>query len=175
MNATQPIIVIGFMGSGKTTVALALSRVLQCSLIDLDRFISEQTGRSPKEIIEQDGEPAFREIETHFLGKVLASGAAKVIALGGGAWTTIENRALIEKYHGQAVWLDMPFEVCWRRIAASGGERPLARDKEQAESLYQRRRPIYQMAPLRVETKDELSDEETASLIADALFQPRKT
>ena len=171
MSDSHPIIVTGFMGSGKTTVAEALSRVLGCNLLDLDRFITEQVGRTPKEIIEQDGEPAFRKIETCFLSEVLARRAARVIALGGGAWTTLENRALIEEHHGQVVWLDTPFEVCWQRIAASGSERPLARDREQARNLYQSRRAIYQLAGLRVETSETLSDVETASRIAEALTE----
>ena len=171
MSGSQPIIVTGFMGSGKTTVARALSRILQCDMIDLDRFITERIGRSPKEIIEQDGEPAFRAIETRFLTEVLATGAARVIALGGGAWTTLENRALIEAHRGQTVWLDTPFEVCWQRIAASGGERPLARDMEQARNLYQIRRAAYQLAQLRVETGETLSEEETAARIVDALTE----
>ena len=171
MSAAHPIVVTGFMGSGKTTVAQALSRALHRSMIDLDRFITDRTGRSPKEIIEQDGEPAFREVETRFLAEVLAAGAAGVIALGGGAWTIPENRALIEKHHGQAIWLDAPFEVCWQRIAASGSERPLARNKEQARNLYLNRRPIYQLAALRVETSELISDDELASRIAGALNQ----
>jgi shikimate kinase len=169
MSTPQPIIVTGFMGSGKTTVALALSRLLQCGLIDLDRFITEQTGRSPGEIIEQDGERAFREIETRYLTEVLTNGVATVIALGGGAWTTPENRTLIEKHDGQVVWLDTPFEVCWQRIAALGSERPLARDREETLNLYQSRRPIYQLAALRLDTSGAGSDEETAFQIADAL------
>lgn len=169
MSELNPIIVTGFMGSGKTTVAEALSRLLGCAMIDLDRFITERTGRSPREIIEQDGEPAFREIETRFLSEVLATGAARVLALGGGAWTVAQNRSLIEEHHGQAVWLDAPFEVCWQRIAASGSERPLARDREQARSLYQSRKPIYQLAALRVETSEGLSAEVTASQINAAL------
>jgi len=171
MSNSHPIIVTGFMGSGKTTVAQALSRVLGCNMLDLDRFITEQVGRTPREIIEQDGEPAFRKIETRFLSEVLARGAARVIALGGGAWTTLENRALIEEHHGQAVWLDAPFELCWQRIAASGSERPLARDREQARNLYQSRRAVYQLAALRVETSETFSDVETASRIAAALTQ----
>ena len=143
-------------------------------MIDLDRFITERTGRSPKEIIEQDGELQFRQVETRFLTEVLAAGAAGVIALGGGAWIIAENRALIEEHHGQAVWLDAPFEVCWQRIAASGSERPLARDMEQARNLYQSRRPIYQLASLRVETSEAISDQEIASRIADALKQDWK-
>ena len=172
MKNPHPIIVTGFMGSGKTTVALALARLLQCDMIDLDRFIIERVGRSPKEIIEQDGEPAFRVIETRFLSEILATGAARVIALGGGAWTTPENRALIEEHQGQSVWIDAPFELCWQRIAAAGSERPLARDLEQARNLYQHRRPIYQLAALRLETSASLTDEEAASQIADALTPP---
>ena len=173
MSDTHAIIVTGFMGSGKSTVAEALSRVLGCNMLDLDRFITEQIGRTPKEIIEQDGEPAFRKIETRFLSEVLARGAVRVIALGGGAWTTLENRALIEEHHGQAVWLDAPFEVCWQRIAASGSERPLARDRKQAQELYQSRRAIYQLAGVHIETSEDLSDAETASRIADALTDAR--
>lgn len=169
MSTGPPIIVTGFMGSGKTTVAHALARELQCQMIDLDQFITEQTGRTPKEIIEQNGEPAFRELETRFLREVLTTGSARVIALGGGAWTTLQNRALISAHQGQTVWLDAPFEVCWQRITASGSERPLARDREQARSLYQNRRPIYQLAALRVEASETLSEQETASRIADAL------
>jgi len=169
MSGSSPIIVTGFMGSGKTTVARALSRVLQCDLVDLDRFITERIGRSPKEIIEQDGESVFREIETLFLNQVLSTGTAGVIALGGGAWTRLENRELIERHHGRTVWLDTPFEVCWQRIASSGSERPLARDWDQAQSLYQSRRPIYQLAKVHVETSEDLTDAEAAARIVEAL------
>jgi shikimate kinase len=171
MSSFHPIIITGFMGSGKTTVARALARLLQCEMIDLDQFITEQLGRSPKTIIDQDGEPAFRELETRFLTEILAQRAARVVALGGGAWTTMENRLLIEEYQGQAVWLDAPFELCWQRIAAAGSERPLARDQEQARNLYQERRPIYQTAKLHLETSEAISDEAAAAWIVDALGQ----
>ena len=171
MSASDPIIITGFMGSGKTTVAQALARILQCQMIDLDRFIAERIGRSPREIIEQDGEPAFRTIETRFLSEVLTTGVARVIALGGGAWTVGENRDQIEAHHGQTVWLDAPFDICWQRIAASGSERPLARDLEQARTLYQSRRSLYQLAALHVKTGVALSHDEIASRIAHALTE----
>jgi shikimate kinase len=171
MRVCRPIIVTGFMGSGKTTVAQGLAHIWQCEMIDLDRFITERTGRHPKEIIEQDGEPAFRQVETSLLSEVLKSGGAQVIALGGGAWTILENRALITEHQGQSVWLDVPFEVCWQRITGSVSERPLARDREQARRLYDRRKPIYELAALRVAGNDTLSGEETASRIANELAE----
>ena len=88
------IVIVGFMGCGKTTVARALAQRLGCEMIDLDSFITEREGRTPAEIIEADGEPAFREIETHALRDALKMDDARVIALGGGAWTIEANRAL---------------------------------------------------------------------------------
>lgn len=171
MSSSPPIVITGFMGSGKTTVARTLSRALNCELVDLDRFITEQTGRSPKEIIEQDGEPAFRTVETDCLRTVLAGELAHVIALGGGAWTIAANRDLIHEYNALTVWLDVPFSLCWQRISASGGKRPLARERDQAHSLYLSRRPLYELAGLHIEANEGLSDQEAAARIASALTQ----
>src|SRR3981081_610280 len=92
------IVLVGFMGSGKTTVAEALARQLGWQAIDLDSFIAEREGRSPAEIIAQSGEPAFRQIETDALVAVLRKKEVRVIALGGGAWTIEANRALVAKH-----------------------------------------------------------------------------
>src|SRR5437870_9118375 len=80
------IVILGFMGCGKTTVAKELARQLDCNFVDLDSFLTEREGRSPAEIIEQDGEPAFRQIESLALTEVLKDRDARVIALGGGTW-----------------------------------------------------------------------------------------
>jgi len=144
------IVIVGFMGCGKTTVARALAQRLGREMIDLDSFITESEGRSPARIIEEDGEPAFREIETHALRDVLKPDDARVIALGGGAWTIAANRALVAQNHCLSVWLDAPFELCWERITSSGDKRPLAPDRESARKLYDSRRSGYQHAKLRV-------------------------
>lgn len=144
------IIITGFMGSGKTTVAEELGRRLGCGVIDLDALVTERAGRAPAEIIERDGEPAFRQIETQALRNVLDNHAARVIALGGGAWTVAENRELIAGRKCLSVWLDAPFELCWERIIAGGAARPLARDRESAQRLYDSRRAIYELADFRV-------------------------
>lgn len=140
------IVIVGFMGCGKTTVAEALARQLGCQAIDLDSFIEELEGRSPAEIIEQDGEPAFRQIETDALLEVLEKKEVRVIALGGGAWTIEANRALIVQHDCLSVWLDVPFELCWERISASATARPLAPDRAGAEKLYVDRRASYELS-----------------------------
>src|SRR6266699_567371 len=115
----HPIVITGLMGSGKSTVAFALARRLNCRAIDLDQAIIETEARTPRQIIEEDGEPVFREIETCRLRETLELDLARVIALGGGAWTMPRNRALVAEHNGFTVWLDAPFDLCWQRIAAA--------------------------------------------------------
>jgi len=164
MNNRPHIIITGFMGSGKTTVARSLADILSRELVDLDQVIAEQEGRTPKDLIEQDGEDSFREIETGSLREVLAHGPPGVIALGGGAWTLDRNRKLIDHAGGITVWLDAPFEVCWERIHTSGGGRPLARDEGQARILYAERRPLYALANLHVRIEDKDPDNIAAEI-----------
>ncbi len=168
MDRLRPIIIAGFMGSGKTTVAQALARMLNRSLVDLDQEITASSGRTPGTIIEQDGEQSFREIETRILHDVLQSGAARVIALGGGAWTLQRNRDLISEYGGITIWLDVPFELCWERILASKAERPLAPDLPQTQMLYAERRPHYALAQLHVEVDMNKSTDEIVAEIVEA-------
>src|ERR1041385_9224972 len=150
------IVILGFMGCGKTTVAKELARQLDCSVIDLDSFITELHGRSPAEIIQQDGEDSFREIETLALRDVLQDKPARVIALGGGTWTIPANRTLIALHDCLSVWLDASFELCWKRINGGQTIRPLAPDREIAFARYESRRADYAMAekPIAVDEFD---------------------
>jgi len=159
MNNRQ-IVIVGFMGTGKTTVADGLARKLNYRLIDLDDLIARRETRDPKEIIERDGEAAFRKIETKMLREVLEETSALVLAVGGGAWTVAENRELITERGALTVWLDAPFELCWERIEAGDETRPLARSRETAEILYATRRSIYALADVRIPiTEDETAEE----------------
>lgn len=146
----RPIVITGFMGCGKSLVARALAQHLNVSFVDLDENITARTGRTPAQLITEDGEPAFRRIETDALREVLDDGEAGVIALGGGAWIEDANRELIDQYGCASIWLDVPFEVCWARIETAGEDRPLGRTKTQAAALYERRRPVYQLATIHV-------------------------
>lgn len=163
----QRIIIIGFMATGKTTVAHALARRLNCLAIDLDHMIAERERRGPKEIIDQDGEAAFRKVETETLREVLKDTNARVIAVGGGAWTLAENRELIAQHRGLTVWLDAPFELCWKRIEAGRELRPMAPSREIALKLYAQRRPVYESADVRVSVSEHESAEEVTTKIVD--------
>ena len=168
MKGKHTIVIVGFMGSGKTTVGNELARRLACRAVDLDSWITERERRSPTEIIEQDGETAFRRIETEALLEVLREAfgsSATVVAVGGGAWTVPENRQLIAEHGGFTVWLDPPFELCWQRIAVGNEVRPLARSREQAEALYVARRGVYELADTRIPVDQSESVEAIASRV----------
>ena len=150
----QRIVIVGFMGCGKTTVAKALAERLGCAMVDLDSFIADREGHPPAEIIVRESEPSFREIETRALKAVLEENAARVIALGGGAWMSEANRALVAQRDCLSVWLDAPFELCWERIQSSGTNRPMAPDRESAQALYDSRRLTYRVAQIRIDSQE---------------------
>ncbi len=163
----QLIAITGFMASGKTTIARTLAARFDYEFADLDDLIAAQQQRTIKEILETEGEDRFREIETNALREVLRKDGARVIALGGGAWTMPENRRMLGKREALTVWLDTSFELCWKRIEAGAETRPLASSREQAHQLYLERLPIYELAQKRIvcEGKDavEIGEEIAAS------------
>jgi len=143
------------MGCGKTRVARELARRLDTLMIDLDDQITKRVGRSPAQLIVEDGEAAFRAIESDTLRHVLEMSDVRVIALGGGAWIQERNRQLLDRHGCVTVWLDVPFEMCWTRISASQEERPLGRTRDQASALYEQRRPVYELANIHIEIREE--------------------
>ena len=157
------IVITGFMGSGKTRLARELARRLNLKMIDLDDRVTEREGRSPAQLIVDEGEAAFRVIESDVLRELLERDGTCVIALGGGAWIVDANRQLIDEHSCLSVWLDVPFEVCWSRIETSEEDRPLGRTRDQAKALFDQRRPVYQRAKIHVEVTGE---EDLDSLLA---------
>lgn len=165
------VLVNGFMCAGKSTVARELGRRLSRRVIDLDELITSRAGRTPRELIDEEGEAHFRDLETEALREALEGAAADplVVALGGGTWALERNRALAGARDCLHVWLDAPFELCWRRILADAGTRPLARGEAQARRLYEERRATYGLARLRLEVRDDTTPETLSAAIADAL------
>ncbi len=168
---TRAIALVGFMGSGKSAVGAALAHSLRWEFHDLDTAIATAAGKSVPAIFADEGEAAFREREWLALQAALAAAAASqpaVLALGGGAFLPERNRELLQ--HGKAltIFLDAPLDVLWQRCTRAVGERPLARDFDSFQWLYQQRLPVYQMADLNLATAGKLPDE-VASAIRTAL------
>ncbi len=149
------IVIVGFMGCGKTAVAQELSRLLDRPCVDLDGRIEDAEGRSPAHIIGDDGEEAFRQKETSTLRELLHGDKRAVVALGGGAWTIAVNRELIRSVDSVVVWLDTPLDICWRRIEQDDQLRPMAPSRAAAERLFSERLPFYRMADLRIGFADQ--------------------
>jgi shikimate kinase len=167
----QLIAITGFMAAGKTTVGRALAARLDCEFVDLDELIAAQQNKSISELIKADGEDRFRSLETKTLAEVLPASEDFVIALGGGTWARQENRSFLKVQNARVVWLDAPFELCWRRIQIGEDGRPLAPSREVAEKLYRARRSIYELAELRLVVSANKSPEEIAAEIVAAFLQ----
>ena len=164
-----PIVITGFMGCGKSKVARELARSRNLAMVDLDEWITARTSRSPAQLINEDGEPAFREIESNALRDLLEMREAGVIALGGGAWIEKVNRDLIDEHGCTSIWLDTPFAICWERIAASEEDRPLGKTREEAQARYDHRRPIYALAQLHIRVEAEQSLDDLLSTVEKCL------
>ncbi len=156
LKRTPGIYLVGFMGSGKTTVGALLASTMGWSFIDIDDDIEAGAGMSIPEIFERQGEEAFRKIETAAIRKRVAlveRGIPMVVALGGGAFAREENYELIGN-NGVTIWLDCPLEIAKRRVA-SAQNRPLAQDPARFERLYHERRGAYGRADFRIEIRDD--------------------
>lgn len=151
LKRTPGIYLVGFMGSGKTTIGRLLAERLGWSFADLDEEIEAEEKTSIAGIFESRGEEEFRRIETEMLRRhvrAIERGQPVVIALGGGAFAQAASRELAMQ-HGIAVWLDCPFETVQRRVAPTT-HRPLARDPERFAALYAARREWYALADVHI-------------------------
>jgi len=166
MSANQLIAITGFMGSGKTEIARALAAELELRMIDLDEVITTLTGRTPAQIIREDGETAFRKIESDKLAHILKTENKAVIALGGGAWIEDTNRLLIRDAACVSIFLDVPFETCWSRIESSMDDRPLGKTRQEARDRFEKRGPIYKLADIRVSVDKDQPPTDIAKRVA---------
>ena len=153
-SPTPLLVLIGFMGAGKSTLGRLLAAQLECPLIDLDVEISRVHGPIP-DLFSTRGESGFRAIEHHQLNQMLPDMARpSVLALGGGAFLQSANRELLSRHAATIIFLDAPFELVRTRVAGSAHQRPLARDSEALRALYEQRRPTYLLAHHRLPATD---------------------
>lgn len=142
------IFLVGFMGSGKTTIGRLLARRLGRPFIDLDERIVERTGQSISQIFAERGEAAFRKLETELINEVIGEPEA-VISLGGGAFVSEANRRVIQA-NGVSIWLDCPFDIIVERLRGTS-DRPLNTSPERLRRLLEGRLSSYAQADLRID------------------------
>lgn len=169
------IVLIGYRGTGKSTIARLLAARLECSWADADDEIERLAGCSIKEIFAAEGEAGFRDRETKVVQQLMA-GSDTVVALGGGAVLREENRQTLQA--GLVIWLTATAETIWRRVnddPATGSRRPnltTAGGQQEIEDLLRERESIYRacaqhMLDTERKTAEELVDEVVKLLDAD--------
>jgi len=140
VSESRAIVLIGFMGAGKTTAARDLAALRGLRAHDADQLIEARAGVPIAEIFARDGEAAFRALEEVVVCELLASvGAGDVVSLSGGA---IGSAAVRDALAGHLViWLEVDAKLDWRRFGT--GRRPLARDRDSFERLHAGRAATY--------------------------------
>jgi shikimate kinase/3-dehydroquinate synthase len=140
MSERGAVVLVGFMGAGKTTTARDLAALRGMRAHDADQLIEARAGRTIPELFAGDGEPAFRALEERVVCELLAGvGAGDVVSMSGGAVNSVAVRSALARH--LVVWLEVDLKVAWRRVA--GGRRPLARDRAAFASLYAGRAATY--------------------------------
>ena len=174
----QQIYLTGFMATGKSKIGPILARKLNRIFVDTDELIVEAAGKSIPEIFEEDGEAAFRRIESECVVQASLMEPA-VIALGGGAITLDVNWETI-RATGLCVCLRASAETIYERVTRTEGERPLMAgmtgDERMAKigAMLEEREPFYGQADVFVESREEVTPEETAEEVVAELKRTEK-
>ena len=165
----KSVVLVGLMGAGKSSVGLRLARALGADFVDSDDEIVEAANMSIAEIFERFGEPHFRSGERRVISRLIA-GRPSVIATGGGAFMDAETRATI-KDGAVSVWLNASLDVLVSRTAGRT-HRPILNagdPREILSGLIQQRYPVYSLADISVESRENQTHEEMADRIVSAL------
>lgn len=148
----KPIVLIGLMGAGKSTVGRRLANRLALPFVDADSEIENAAGMTISDMFDRFGEGHFRDGERRVIARLI-DGNPKVIATGGGAFLNEQTRELILD-QALAVWLDAKPRVLADRVRRRD-TRPLLRGRDPEEALSELaeiRNPFYALAPIRVES-----------------------
>ena len=150
----QPVVLVGLMGVGKSTVGRRLAKRLGLPFVDSDSEIEDAAGYTAAEVFERYGEQDFRDGERRLVAPLI-DGEIRVIATGGGAYVDARTRQLLNE-RAITVWLDAPVNILAERTARRD-TRPLLKNgdpKGTLERLAEERRPSYQEAHIHVKSGD---------------------
>ena len=153
------VFLCGFSGVGKSTLLARLASP-SLELIDLDEYIS-------LDLIEKEGLMAFRQRELMAIKQLCArqKGMGMVVALGGGALTP-SSLKVIRQRGGTLIWLDTPFEECWRRIKQSDHRPLVSEGKDYLQKLYRERISLYRQSDLHLKPDAQQAINSLADLFA---------
>lgn len=160
----MPIVLLGFMGVGKTTTA----RLLDLPVYDMDQIIEERIGMTIADYFKLEGEAAFRKVETKVLKELLDLPADCLVSTGGGVVKSELNRQFLLENKANNVLLTASFEVAYERISQDRqSKRPLflQHSKEEFETIYQERMTLYQGLAATIINTDQLTPEQVARKI----------
>ena len=163
--AGRPVVLVGMMGAGKTTVGRRLAARLGRPFLDSDEEIEKAAQMSIPEIFAQRGEPEFRAGETRVIARVLKTQNV-VLATGGGAFVHPETRALV-KQEAVSVWLKAEIDILFERVSRRAN-RPLlqtANPRATLEKLIEDRYPLYAEADVTVVSRDVPQDAVAADVV----------
>ena len=141
----QGLVLVGGSGAGKSTLGPALATGLGLPFHDLDQVIEAHGGRPVAEIFAASGEAAFRALEAALLPTLLETPA--VVAVGGGAWEALANRATVAEARFAPLWLAETPERAWARVGRDPA-RPLAQDRAGFMARYATRQAAWSLAPM---------------------------
>src|SRR6266404_4787544 len=150
----RSIVLVGMMGSGKSSIGRRVALRLGIPFVDADAEIEQAAGMSISDIFAVRGEAEFRAGETRVIARLL-EGGPQVLATGGGAFMNADTRAAI-RTKGISVWLRATLEVLNRRIKRRG-DRPLLKNVDPSDTLrrlIEERDPVYAEADITVESRD---------------------
>lgn len=170
MKNKRNIVLIGFMGCGKTTVGLRLSYKLRKTVTDTDKMIEKRQGCTIKEIFANEGEEYFRQLETQLLSELSAKACNEIVSVGGGTPVREENRKLLKEI-GTVVYLKISAKAVYERLK-NDKVRPLLQGdnpKAKIEELLSYREPFYEEAADVIVEVDEKSMDEVLEQIMKCL------
>ena len=162
----RPIVLVGLMGAGKSTVGRRLAKRLGLPFVDSDVAIEEAAGSTTSELFERYGERDFRDGERRLVAR-LVDGTVRVIATGGGAFIDPRTRELLNE-RAITVWLDAPVEILAERTGRRN-TRPLLRKGNRAETLArlsEERQPMYEEAQIHIRSSDGAHGDVVEAIVA---------